>query len=172
MKPFVVYIDKSKVGKGKIVLEVEEFEKIIEEAYSEGYNDGLNKNISTPITPYPTWTPDPITHPPNWYKTTPDPNPWWNQPYCTTSSTKDNPDNVVTSIWNDEGTVPSSSVTHGSYTGDDSWITIDASDTKTVTSATWTSEDVLNSEKYYTASGEKITGNFNTVCIDNTKSSI
>lgn len=146
MKPFVVYIDKSKVGKGKIVLEVEEFEKIIEEAYNEGYNDGLNKNISTPITPYPTWTPDPITNPPNWYTTTPKPY-WWDQPYCTTASTKDNADNVVISAWNDKDTVASSSVTYAGHTGDDSWITIDASGTF---------GDITN----------------DTICVNNTKSSI
>lgn len=163
MKPFIIYIDQTKVAKGKITLTTEEFEKLINEAYNQGYEDGAKTTITTPITPYPTWTPDPITNPPNWYTTTPDPNPWWKQPYCTTVSTKDNPDNVITSVWNDKGTVPSSSVTYAGYTGDDSWATIDA---------TWISEDKLNNGKCYTASGEKITGDFNTVCIDNTKSSV
>ncbi len=112
----------------KITFTKDELQTLLEDAYQKGYEDGSKRTITTPSI-------DPITYPPNIYKTTPDPNPWWNQPYCTTSDTSGN-------------------------------------DTKTVISATWTNEDVLNNGKYYTASGEKIIGDFNTVCIDNTKSSI
>ena len=125
MKPYIIYIDEKKLEDGKIIINQEDFEKIISEVYQQGYDDGQKNNIIAPITPYPTWIPDPITNPPNWYTTTPDPNPWWKQPYCTTASTKDNPDNIVTSVWNDKDTAPSSSITY-STTGEDSWITINA----------------------------------------------